>query len=164
MPVIFKTQGRYTDGRNLFFPAPYFSSPSSPTTHYLCLIKCINAYFPRILGKFLHFSKRKEKCCWLLIHFIFRGPKIILCHQWEQGGILIYEYFIGICVGPLTIFLRGQITIKVCPQWGGGGGGWRMEGLLTANGLWFENSFHVMFYLLLHSKGSYWDTVRVRVE
>ena len=39
-----------------------------------------------------------------------------------------------------------------------------MEGLLTANGLWFENSFHIMFYLLLHSKDSYWDKVRVRVE
>ena len=164
MPVILKTQGRYTDGRPLFFPAPNFSSPSSPTTHYLCLIKCINAYFPRILGKFLHFSKRKEKCCWLLIHCIFRGPKIILCHQWEQGGILIYEYFTGICVGPLTIFLRGQITIKVCPQWGGG---WGMEDGGVINCKWtfrFENSFHVMFYLLLHSKGSYWDKVRVRVE
>lgn len=160
MPVIFKTQGRYTDGLT-FFSCPLLFFPF--LTHYPLplphkVYKCI---FSKNFGEFLHFSKRKEKCCWLLIHFIFRGPKIILCHQWEQGGILIYEYFIGICVGPLTVFLRGQITIKVCPQWGGG---WRMEGLLTANGLWFENSFHVMFYLLLHSKGSYWDKVRVRVE
>lgn len=119
MPVIFKTQGRYTDGLT-FFSCPLLFFPF--LTHYPLplphkVYKCI---FSKNFGEFLHFSKRKEKCCWLLIHFIFRGPKIILCHQWEQGGILIYEYIIGICVGPLTIFLRGQITIKVCPQWGGG--------------------------------------------
>ena len=99
-----------------FLPLTFLPLPHPlPLPHKV--YKCI---FSKNFGEFLHFSKRKEKCCWLLIHFIFRGPKIILCHQWEQGGILIYEYFIGICVGPFTVFLRGQITIKVCPQLGGG--------------------------------------------
>ena len=46
----------------------------------------------------------------------------------------------------------------------GGGGGMEDGGVINCNGLWFENSFHIILYSLLHSKGSYWDKVRVRVE
>ena len=52
----------------------------------------------------------------------------------------------------LSLFLRGQITIKVCPQWAGRAG-WGMGdgGVINCNGLWFENSFHIILYSLLHS-------------
>ena len=41
------------------------------------------------------------------------------------------------------------------------GSGMEDGGVIICNGLWFEISFT---YSLLHSKGSYWDKVRVRFE
>lgn len=67
-------------------------------------------------------------------------------------------------VSALLLFFK-ETNNKVCPQWGvGEGGGMEDGGVINCNGLWFENFFHLILYSLLHSKGSYWDKVRVRFE
>ena len=47
---------------------------------------------------------------------------------------------------------------------GGVGSGMEDGGVINCNDLWLENFFHLILYSLLHSKGSYWDNVRVRFE
>lgn len=44
------------------------------------------------------------------------------------------------------------------------GSGMEDGGVINCNDLWLENFFHLILYSLLHSKGSYWDNVRVRFE